>query len=123
MKKSWFLRLKAESGSISAETAISIGFLFFTGLALISALSFAMQYQRLQTLAQESSRIAASLESPQLLEVQVNDFVHEVNPNIEIVINWQTDYVTVTLFENTNGLLNFLKNKIEASASSPQWSG
>ncbi|MEY3697181.1 MAG: hypothetical protein RJA41_831, partial [Actinomycetota bacterium] len=89
----------------------------------ISALSFAMQYQRLQTLAQESSRIAASLESPQLLEVQVNDFVHEVNPNIEIVINWQTDYVTVTLFENTNGLLNFLKNKIEASASSPQWSG
>jgi Flp pilus assembly protein TadG len=73
MKGKWFLRLRSDSdsGSITAETAISISFLLICGFALVQVLTFAMQFQRLQTLAQESSRVAASLENPMILEKQI----------------------------------------------------
>jgi len=123
MKRLWFLRFKSQTGSITAETAISICFVVLAGSILISCLGFAMQYQRLQSLAQESSRTAASLEDPTLLEKQVSDFVFEVNPEIKVKFVWKTDFVTVTLKEPTRGLLHYVKKEIEISASAPRWSG
>jgi hypothetical protein len=123
MKKMWFLRFRDSTGSITAETAISIIFLAFAGFALMSALSFAIQYQRLQTLAQEASRTAASLEDPHLLEIQIKGFLESVSPDIGVRFDWQTDYVTVTLEERAKGLLNIYREEIDVSASAPRWSG
>jgi hypothetical protein len=123
MKKLWFLRFRSQSGSVTAETAISIAFIVFAGFVLISCLGFAMQFQRLQTLAQESSRTAASLENPLLLETQIKDLLHGVNPKVSVKFDWQTQYVTVVLSEPTSGLVNILKKEIEIAASAPRWSG
>ncbi|MCX6402556.1 MAG: hypothetical protein NT032_01220 [Actinobacteria bacterium] len=123
MKRKWFLRLRSDSGSITAETAISISFLLICGFALVQVLTFAMQFQRLQTLAQESSRVAASLENPMILEKQILLFLKNINPDIDAKFDWQKPEVTVKLREPTYGLVSGLYKYVEASASAPRWSG
>jgi hypothetical protein len=82
-----------------------------------------MQFQRLQTLAQESSRVAASLENPMILEEQILLFLKNINPDIDTKFDWQKLEVTVKLREPTSGLVAGLHKFVEASASSPRWSG
>ena len=123
MKDSRLLRLRSSSGSITAEAAISISFLVVCGFVLIQMFGFALQYQRLQTLAQESSRVAASLEDPLVLEKQITDFLYKIDPNIETSFDWQTSKVTVKLQEPTAGIAGVFRKYVESSATAPRWSG
>ena len=123
MKRFWFLRLRSDSGSITAETAISISFLVVCGFALVQVLTFAMQYQRLQTLAQESSRVAASLDDPHNLEQQIFEYLNNIDSDIEAKFNWSENNVEVILKEPTFGMISSLHDFVEASATAPRWSG
>ncbi len=123
MKELWSLRLRSDSGSVTAETAISISFLVVCGFALVQVLTFAMQYQRLQTLAQESSRVAASLDNPRSLEILVTDYLINIDSDIEAKFKWSDQSVEVFLKEPTTGVISAFHEFVEASASAPRWSG
>ncbi len=123
MNKRRFLRLKSDTGSITAETAISISFLIVCGFVLAQALTFAIQYQRLLTLAQESSRVAASLDDPAVLEKNISQFLFNIDPAIKVGFSWQESQVTVILQEPTSGLISSLRKILKASATAPRWSG
>jgi hypothetical protein len=123
MNKRRFLRFKSNTGSITAETAISISFLLVCGFVLIQTLTFVIQYHRLQTLAQESSRVAASLDDPAILEKNISQFLFNINPAIKVGFNWQESQVTVILQEPTSGLISHLREVVKTSATAPRWSG
>lgn len=123
MNKRRFLRFKSNTGSITAETAISISFLLVCGFVLIQTLTFVIQYHRLQTLAQESSRVAASLDDPAILEKNISQFLFNINPAIKVGFNWQESQVTVILQEPTSGLISNLREVVKTSATAPRWSG
>lgn len=123
MNKRRFLRFQSDTGSITAETAISISFLILCGFVLAQTLTFAIQYQRLQTLAQESSRVAASLEDPAILEKNISQFLFKIDPAIKVGFSWQESQVTVILQEPTSGLISSFRKVLEASATAPRWSG
>lgn len=118
-----FLRVDSDSGSITAEAAVAISIIAVFGLGLIQILTFAMQFQRLQTLAQESSRVAASLGDPALLEMELKDFLFEIDPDISMSVSWEDSDVQVTLQEPTTGVASQFLKVVEATATSPRWSG
>jgi hypothetical protein len=118
-----FLRVDSDSGSITAEAAVAISIIAVFGLGLIQILTFAMQFQRLQTLAQESSRVAASLGDPALLEMELKDFLFEIDPDISMSVSWEDSQVQVTLQEPTTGVASQFSKVVEATATSPRWSG
>lgn len=118
-----FLRVDSDSGSITAEAAVAISIIAVFGLGLIQILTFAMQFQRLQTLAQESSRVAASLGDPALLEMELKDFLFEIDPDISMSVSWEDSQVQVTLQEPTTGVASQFLKVVEATATSPRWSG
>lgn len=119
----WFQRLRSATGSVTAEAALSISMLVVTGFCVVQVFGFATQFQRLQTIAQESSRTAASLADPVDLEKQISEFVHAVDKNILVKIIWEEKVVSVKLIQPTFGLVRHFKDSIEVSASAPRWSG
>lgn len=126
MKNSWSLpylnaSTKSERGSITAETAISIMFILVSIFIAINVLLFAMQYQRLLTLAQEGSRTAASMADPRLLEEQVTSFISNIDSEIKTEFLWESDQIKIILTEPTAGLLNLLHKKLSVEATSPRW--
>ncbi len=121
MIQKWFLRLQRENGSVTAETAISLAFLITAGVVLVQVLAFAMQFQRLQTLAQESSRVAASLEDPKILENEITGFIRNIDSEIKVIFDWQNSDVKVTLTQPTSGIVSQLREVVSASATAPRW--
>lgn len=116
-----FLRLQRENGSVTAETAISLAFLIAAGVVLVQVLAFAMQFQKLQTLAQESSRVAASLEDPKILENEITGFIRNIDSEIKVIFDWQNSDVKVTLTQPTSGIVSQLREVVSASATAPRW--
>ena len=110
-----------ETGSVTAETAISITFLIVAVVVAINVLLFAIQYQRLLTLAQESSRAAASLSEPYLLETQIKKFISNIDSDIKVEFSWQPEKVKVTLIQPTKSLVSLLHKELEADATAPRW--
>jgi Flp pilus assembly protein TadG len=114
--------IKSERGSITAETAISIAFIIFAIFIAVNILLFAMQYQRLLSLAQESSRAAASMADPRLLENQISDFISSIDSDIAIDFQWETEQIKITLTEPTGGFVHLLHRHLSVDAKAPRWS-
>lgn len=93
------------------------------GLFMVQALGLTVQFHRLQALAQESSRTAAALSDPLLLENEVTEFVRTLDPSILVSFQWQEDLVTVKLKQPTYGVSNFFISALSAQATAPRWSG
>lgn len=118
-----FQRLRSQSGSVTAEAALSISMIVVAGFCMVQVFGFAFQYQRLQTLAQESSRAAASLADPIILEKEVSDLVESAGKDISLDFDWQPNLVSVKLTEPTFGVIKFFTDSLEVSATAPRWSG
>ena len=116
-----FLRLRNENGSVTAETAISLAFIIVAGVVLVQVLVFAMQFQKLQALAHESSRVAASLEDPKILENQITSFIGNIDSDIHVTFDWRNSDVKVTLTQPTSGIVSQLHEVVSASATAPRW--
>ena len=114
-------QLNKEDGSITAETAVSIMFIVVAVFAALNVLLFAIQYHRLLALAQESSRVAASMEEPQILENKITEFITNIDPDINVDFLWREDQVEVTLTEPTGPFVKLIRENLSVDASAPRW--